>query len=561
MTNYTIWADRGSGADKIYEIGKYLKKCAGGSVKILGIGPNVGQSYGLHNGKGTVGVFMTNGVGLATPNDFEMGCKPGGYYQYEKCIFVWPQYIGNQYMSDEQIKKHIVPGEHDWNRDSSYNLGGQTATQWFPNAKYVDLVAGTSPQDIAQRICNGAFVTSSGNPSSSSSSSDGSSGSQGSNGSGESSTESSNTSPLLQGDMTFEELVGEICNGLDIMFLCKRSTVVVTDFETIYAEAKYLRDNHYSAVSAEDIKLWQLEDDSYELDINQHGFYNTVYVEYNKGKVRESFDDFVKVYGEVPITYTDRNLNKSSAIMKAKAYLAAHLRDLEMTVNATILSEPNIDIGDIVTLDNPKTMQNKNKRSKGISPEFLFVKGVNTSWDGEGYIESDLEMQFSPTSPEKREVPTHGTKNCNQSSSSSSDSSTQTTSTGTYGSCGLSSDKKTICAIGKASAPGEASKYGGDFYRSIFKNKCPFCNKETLVWDIFWAGESSNYGYSQCKGTSEGGSGEGHIFCKNCDADFSTVDGKDHENPPRAKLSRADSGPVKVSKTDAYSLKKGMYSL
>ena len=41
MTNYTIWADRGDGANTIYEVGKYLEKCNGGGVKVLGIGPSV----------------------------------------------------------------------------------------------------------------------------------------------------------------------------------------------------------------------------------------------------------------------------------------------------------------------------------------------------------------------------------------------------------------------------------------------------------------------------------------------------------------------------------------
>lgn len=219
----------------------------------------------------------------------------------------------------------------------------------------------------------------------------------------------SNTSPLLQGDMTFEELVGEICNGIDLMFLCKRSTVVVTDFETIFAEAKYLRDNYNSSVKGENINLWQIEEDSFELNVNQHGFYNTVYVKYKNGTVKESFDDLVKVYGEVSITYTDLGVDKTTAIMKAKAYLAAHMRDLELAINTTMLTEPDIDIGDIITIPNPQTTTNDVKALQKLDPEFLFTKGINTSWEGDGYISTDIECQFSPTSPKKLEVPTTGT--------------------------------------------------------------------------------------------------------------------------------------------------------
>ena len=105
MTNYTIWADHGAGDSKIYEVGKYLEKCSGGSVKVLGVGPGIGQNYGLTKGKGTVGVFMTNGVGFDTPEDFEDMIRKGGY-KYEACIFVWPQFIGNKWMSNESIKNH-----------------------------------------------------------------------------------------------------------------------------------------------------------------------------------------------------------------------------------------------------------------------------------------------------------------------------------------------------------------------------------------------------------------------------------------------------------------------
>lgn len=529
MTNYTIWADRGSGAESIYEVGKHLQQCAGGSVKVLGIGPSVGQNYGLSNGHGTIGVFMTNGVGIATPNDFEMGIGRG-YYHYDHAIFVWPQYIGNQYMSDENIKNHIIPGEWDWNRSSSYNVGGMTATQWFPQAKHVDLVAGTSPEDIAKKICQKKYVGGSGNSSASSS---GSSSSQ------------SNVSPLLQGEMTFEELVGEICNGIDLMFLCKRSTVVVTDFETIFAEAKYLRQNHSSAVEAENVKLWQMEEDSYELEVNQHGFYNTVKVNYKDGTVTESYDDFVRVYGEVPITYDDPSADKTTAIMKAKAYLAAHLRDLEMMVKTTMLTDADIDIGDIVTIENPMTMKDKNRESSGRDPEYLFVNGVSTNWEGESYISTDLECKFSPTSPKKLEVPTVG-------SAGSSGSSSNNGVSGQFNGCGLSPDGTQIMAIGLPSAVGESS-YGYTFYKSVFQNKCPFCGASSLVWDWNWSG------IAPCKGTAEGGSAEGHIFCKSCDADFSCIDGKDHESPPRATLTRI-SGPQQSSEAEAQSLKSGTYT-
>lgn len=222
-------------------------------------------------------------------------------------------------------------------------------------------------------------------------------------------TSSGRTSPLLEGDMTFEELVGEICNGIDLCFIVKRSTVVVTDYESLYAEAKYLRDNNYSAVSDEDIGLWQLQEGSYELDVAEYGFYNTVNVNYKDGTVTESYEDLVRVYGEVPITYDDKTIDKTTAIMKAKAYLAAHVRDFDMTVKATILHDGNVDIGDIVTIDNPLTMRDAyRKATEQRDPEYFFVTGNSVQWDGEGPLLNDIELRYGAKSPNKKDVPEMG---------------------------------------------------------------------------------------------------------------------------------------------------------
>lgn len=227
------------------------------------------------------------------------------------------------------------------------------------------------------------------------------------------------TSPLLEGSMTFEELVGEICNGIDLIFVCKRSTVVVTDYETLYAEAKYLRDNYHDSVVAEDIALWQLEDGSYELDVNEYGFYNTVIINYKNGVIEESYEDLVRVFGKVPITYTEKKLDKTSAIMKAKAYLAAHVRDFDMSVKATLLHDADIDIGDIVTLENPMTMRNQYRKDyEKRDPEYFFVMGNSIEWEGDGGILNNIELRYGAKSPEKKEVPETGASYSQSSESS-----------------------------------------------------------------------------------------------------------------------------------------------
>lgn len=126
-----------------------------------------------------------------------------------------------------------------------------------------------------------------------------------------------------------------------------------------------------------------------------------------------------------------------------------------------------------------------------------------------------------------------------------------------YNKYGVSSDGKYIMAIGKPSAPGESSKYKIMFYKSVFKRKCPSCGSNKLYWSIFYAGnETGNWGRFPATGKIEGGSAEGHIFCANCDADFSCIDGKDHNIPVRFKLHKHEK-TVKSSKSEAYKLKRG----
>ncbi len=125
-----------------------------------------------------------------------------------------------------------------------------------------------------------------------------------------------------------------------------------------------------------------------------------------------------------------------------------------------------------------------------------------------------------------------------------------------YYSCyGVSPDGKYIMAIGRPSASGELSKYGYTFYKSVFLRVCPCCGSTNLYWSIFWAGsETANYGVFPATGNKEGGSAEGHIFCADCDADFSTIDGKNHGS---GKDLTKVTTTVSSSKTEAYALKNG----
>ena len=133
---------------------------------------------------------------------------------------------------------------------------------------------------------------------------------------------------------------------------------------------------------------------------------------------------------------------------------------------------------------------------------------------------------------------------------------TTTTETRYYDKYGRSPDGKYIRAIGRPSASGEVSKYGYRFWDAEFNRKCPHCGSTELYWSIFWAGnEYSNWGKFPATGRNEGGSAEGHIFCKKCDADWS-IFGKDH-GLGKTKNLTVHKSPVKTTKTEAYNLKNG----
>ena len=111
-------------------------------------------------------------------------------------------------------------------------------------------------------------------------------------------------------------------------------------------------------------------------------------------------------------------------------------------------------------------------------------------------------------------------------------------------------------AIGRPSASGELSTYGYKFYMTEFERVCPYCGSTELYWGIFWTGdETSNYGLFPATGHKEGGSAEGHIFCANCDADWS-VFGNEHVYGGGTKL-KAVSTPSSTTKNIAYMLKNG----
>ena len=118
-----------------------------------------------------------------------------------------------------------------------------------------------------------------------------------------------------------------------------------------------------------------------------------------------------------------------------------------------------------------------------------------------------------------------------------------------YDKWGRSPDKKTILGVGLPSRSSELRKYGYKFMKTPFKNYCPVCGEEGTLY-YGW-----NFG-TYFRGRREGGSVEGLFRCEHCDADFSAINGENHNRTGKPSLIRLDK-PVKSSKAEAKKLVNG----
>ena len=120
--------------------------------------------------------------------------------------------------------------------------------------------------------------------------------------------------------------------------------------------------------------------------------------------------------------------------------------------------------------------------------------------------------------------------------------------------CGISPDKKQIVAIAQPSASNsDMQKYKVNYntiYKTIFKNKCPYCGKNTLRYDDGRKnGCITNHGHRGNKREVP----EGEITCHNCDSDFDGVTGLEKSNRHTGRLTMVKK-PVKSSKSEKTKL-------
>ena len=214
------------------------------------------------------------------------------------------------------------------------------------------------------------------------------------------------------GENTYEDVLRQIASAIDAQFFIVDDIVNFVSFNTLFTDlnswdykTNKLNNNSKSNVlksyGVPTIEMWQLQHDSFKEDISQYGMYNTVEVEYANGTVKAAYDDLVRVYGEIKVIYKEKDLSYDAAVLKANAYLSAHVRDFSMEVSASVLHTGKLYAGSFIKIKNPLTM----------SDNFLFINGLTTSWyAGESTMVSDLDLRYGPENPDDPEVPEVGTE-------------------------------------------------------------------------------------------------------------------------------------------------------
>ena len=194
----------------------------------------------------------------------------------------------------------------------------------------------------------------------------------------------------------YEDIMNNIGAAIDAQFFIVDTTVCFVSFNSLMAMSS--SEAIVKSVQPR-IESWQLQDDSFELDVNQYGYYNTVIIKYKNGTLKRSFDDLVRVYSEIPVTYEDKELDYEGAQLKAQALLSAHVRDFGMQVRFTILYTGKITVASFVKVQNPLTM----------SESLLYVYGISVRWSAEGQtLTCDMDCRYGPENPDNPEIPEVG---------------------------------------------------------------------------------------------------------------------------------------------------------
>lgn len=201
---------------------------------------------------------------------------------------------------------------------------------------------------------------------------------------------------IFYGDQTYEEIIQNFCSAVDAHWYVLGTKVYLLSYLAMFTRDKTITG---AIVDAPRIEYWMQKDESFDLDINQYGMYNTVKIKYNNGVIKESYEDLVRVYGEVAIEYDESGIDKQTAELKAKAYLSAHVRDFDMSVKLKCLYSAKFGLCNFVRASNPLTLNEELYLITDISISF---NAKDETWIG------DMTLSYGPHNPDNPEVPEVG---------------------------------------------------------------------------------------------------------------------------------------------------------
>lgn len=373
-----------------------VEKCCEG-VKRNGIGPGHNQEFGrLAESSEYYCIFIVNGAGLDTPEDFRIGMEEGGYYHYQGAIFAWQGWLvetgENSILSQDTFDNKPLVREHDF---TSVELGvaGGIAKEYFSRQSKLAGFVANSPEEMVQKICNGDWVGM------------GKLGTSAATGEGGSATKIP--------DFTFYGLIRQICGAVDAVFIIANNLAYLISFKDYYDYRIQYEDliprlNSMHILSNTLTKNWTTD-----------GFYNTVSVTYAEGTLIYQHDALVQQYGQQTFYYEFPDDDEETAKAKAKALLSAHVRDYSLDLTLTCLYDPQITEGAWIKVAKTltKTTYEKQVPTKHLSEteewvegnatpteekeyEIYFVQGYTVKWDSTHSLTMDLHLKYGPDTPE-----------------------------------------------------------------------------------------------------------------------------------------------------------------
>lgn len=197
-------------------------------------------------------------------------------------------------------------------------------------------------------------------------------------------------------DKSFEEVIKNICSAMDAHWYIIDNKVYFLSYFVLFCKDK---DITGAKVETPLIDYWMIKDGSYDLTVDQYGFYNTVEVKYSDGSVTEAYEDLVRVYGEMKVVYKEKDLDKTTATLKAQAYLSAHVRDFGMSIKLKCLYSGKLITSTFCKTRNPLT----------LNEDLYFINGLTASWtaDDNTFL-ADVELVYGPYNPDNPEIPETG---------------------------------------------------------------------------------------------------------------------------------------------------------